>query len=78
MTNKAQAEANAKAMEYAQYHANAIAEEIAIVAKAGKASLEYVINGDLENIDMRARVCTILRANGYYVKTMRNYLFIAW
>ena len=78
MTNKAQNEAIAKMNEYANYQAEAICEEIAIAAKAGKASLEYAINGDLKDIDMRTRVNTILKNNGYFVKTMHNYIFIAW
>ena len=78
MVKEAQANANAKMNEYANYHAEAICETIAIEARKGNTYTTWAIQGDLDNLDMRARVCTILRNNGFNVNVRKGYIFIAW
>lgn len=78
MVKEAQAKEIARMNEYATYHAEAICEEIAIEAKKGNQYTTWTIQGDLENLDMRARVCTILRNNGFGVNVRKGYIFIAW
>ena len=78
MVKEAQAKENARMNEYAVYNAEAICEAIAIEAKKGNQYTTWTIQGDLDNIDMRVRVCNILRNNGFSVNVKKGYLFIAW
>lgn len=78
MVKEAQANEIAKMNEYANYHAEAICEEIAINAKQGREYITWAIQGDLDNLDMRARVCGILKNNGFGVNVRKGYIFISW
>ena len=78
LANKFKTNEIAKMNEYAALHAEHISEKIAIAAKAGKTQIEVAIEDDLKNTEMRIRVITILRNNGYCVKVMRNYILIMW
>lgn len=78
MTNEFKANEIAKMNEYAAYNAEQICEEIAINAKQGKEYITWTIQGDLDNLDMRARVCGILKNNGFCVNVRKGYIFISW
>lgn len=80
MTNEVKANEIAKMNEYAQYHAKAIGEEIAIAASKGESHIETGIKGDLESADLRTRVLAILQNNGYYVKSdfFGKRIYVAW
>lgn len=78
LANEFRANEIAKMNEYAALHAEHISEKIAIAAKAGKTQIEVAIEDDLEDTEMRIRVITILRNNGYCAKLMHNYILIMW
>ena len=78
LANEFKANEIAKMNEYAALHAEHIGEEIEEAAKKGKTQIEIAIKDDLKNTDMRIRVRTILKNNGYYTEVLHNSILVIW
>lgn len=78
MTNTAKANEIAKMNKIANNVANGLGEQIKAAAEKGESNIDIVFTEELKELDVRTRVCEILRNNDYHAKVYNGRIFIAW